>query len=156
MGPLGHLCPGGLFCFAASAPKLPVGLLLPHAEIGSEPLKDVDQRKYIRYEVLEYALVYAAASLEPLHVVIVNIGLGGLQLRSRDRLPVGERCQFHVGMIDRPPLILPGEVRHCVPVPGSDLVSTGVRFQPRTHEERLAIAEYVHSVFQRQCDLLAM
>jgi hypothetical protein len=117
---------------------------------------DPDKRRYIRYEVLDYAQAYISSFSEPQNAVIVDIGLGGLQLRSRTVLPVGDKCTLHVGSPDRPPVVLPGEVRHSMQVPNSDLIATGVRFLPRSHEERLAIAEYVHAVFQRQCDLLAM
>ncbi|HWD40567.1 MAG TPA: PilZ domain-containing protein [Fimbriimonas sp.] len=117
---------------------------------------DADKRRYIRYEVLEYALVNVPNVLEPVNVVVVNIGLGGLQVRSRESLPVGQVCHLHIPMIDRPSVVLPGEIRHSVPVEGSDLVSTGIRFRPKSHEDRIAIAEYVHAVFQRQCDLLVM
>lgn len=117
---------------------------------------DPDKRRYIRYEVLDYALAYTSSALEPLHVVIVDIGLGGLQLRSRKILTLGDKCKLHIGSPDHPPTVLVGEVRHSMPVPDSDLIATGIRFLPKTHDERLAIAEYVHTVFQRQCDLLAM
>ena len=117
---------------------------------------DSDKRKYIRYEFLEYALCTTPSHLEPQNVVIVNIGLGGLQLRGRCKLVPGERCTLQVGKEDHPPINLPGEVRHMIPISGSDLYSIGVRFLPKTHEERLTIAEFVHSVFQRQCNLLAM
>jgi hypothetical protein len=117
---------------------------------------DPDKRRYIRYEVLDYAQAHLSSTFEPFNVVIVDIGLGGLQLRSRETLPVGSKCKLHVGNEDKPPLVLVGEVRHSMRVPNSDLVASGVRFLPKTHEERLTIAEYVHAVFQRQCDLLAM
>ena len=124
-------------------------------ELQLIPENDSDKRRYIRYELLEYALAYLPSSVEPHNVVIVNIGLGGLQLRSRDSLPIGSNCLLHVGMIDSPPVLLPSVIKHCLPVPGSDLMSIGVRFTPRSHEERLTIAEFVHSIFQRQCDLLS-
>jgi hypothetical protein len=117
---------------------------------------DPDKRRYIRYEVLDYALAYVPAAPEAIHVVIVDIGLGGLQVRSRETLPIGAKCKIHVGSTDTPPLVLAGEVRHSMRVPKSDLIASGIRFLPKTHEERLVIAEYVHAVFQRQCDLLAM
>ena len=117
---------------------------------------DPDKRRYIRYEVLDYALAHLSNVIEPFHVVIVDIGLGGLQIRSRETLPVGSKCKIHVGSADSTPMVLVGEVRHSMRVPNSDLVASGIRFLPKTHEERLTIAEYVHAVFQRQCDMLAM
>jgi len=37
-------------------------------------------------------------------------------------------------------------------MPDSDLHATGIKFMPESHSDRMAIAEYVHEVFQRQCD----
>jgi hypothetical protein len=105
--------------------------------------------------MLDYSLVYADG-VEAIRGVIVDIGLGGLQLRSREELPVGCRCQIHIGRLHGDPLVLAGEVCHNGLVDGSDLVASGIRFVPETHDERLAIAEYVHGVFQRQCDKLLL
>lgn len=117
--------------------------------------KASDKRRFLRYEMLDYALVHTPGQ-EPIKAVIVDIGLGGLQLRSKDKIAVGSFCKIHIGRTDGEPLILAGEVRHSGEIENSDLVATGVRFCPENHEERLAIAEYVHGVFQRQCDKLLL
>ena len=104
--------------------------------------------------MLDYALVYSEDGGEPIKAVVVDIGLGGLQLRSKGELEVGNVCKIHIGRVDGAPLVLAGEVRHSGKVGDSELVATGIKFCPDTHEERLAIAEYVHCVFQRQCDKL--
>jgi hypothetical protein len=117
--------------------------------------KASDKRRFLRYEMLDYALVYFGPQ-EPIKAVIVDIGLGGLQLRSKDQLPLGATCKVHIGRLHGEPLVLAGEVRHSGEVDGSDLLAVGVRFCPDSHDERLAIAEYVHSVFQRQCDKLLL
>jgi hypothetical protein len=113
-----------------------------------------DKRRYLRYEILDYAQVYCADKTDATNCVIVDIGLGGLQVRTKQALPVGELCAIQVGRMDKPPLMLKGEVRHCGLLDDSDLYATGVRFMPQTHMDRMAIAEYVHEVFQRQCDKL--
>ncbi len=114
-----------------------------------------DKRRFLRYEMLDYALAYVDGQ-EPIKAVIVDIGLGGLQLRSKELLPVGNICKIHIGNLQGEPLVLSGEVRHCSQVEDSDLIATGIRFCPENHKERLAIAEYVHGVFQRQCDKLLL
>lgn len=116
---------------------------------------DLDQRRYIRYEVLDYANIFVSDGQESWQAVVVDIGLGGVQVRSRANFPIGEKCMLQVGRLDLPPLMLKGEIRHSMPVDQSDLFACGIRFLPETHEERIAIAEYVHGVFQRQCDLLS-
>lgn len=112
-----------------------------------------DQRRFLRYEILDYALV----GLEDgsiVNAVVVDIGLGGLQLRSKTLLPVGQRCDIQIGQLDGDPVFLTGEIRHTSHPAGSELIMTGVRFSPASHADRLAIAGYVHGVFQRQCDKL--
>lgn len=117
--------------------------------------KATDKRRFLRYEMLDYALVYAGGG-EPINAVIVDIGLGGLQLRSKSSLPLGVPCKVQIGRQQGSPLELKGEVRHSGKVNGTDLIAAGVRFCPENHEDRLAIAEYVHSVFRRQCDKLLL
>ncbi len=103
--------------------------------------------------MLDYALVFDG-SKEPIKAVVVDIGLGGLQLRSKERFSIGARCRIHIGRASGEPLILNAEICHSSMVQDSELAASGVRFCPETHEDRLAIAEYVHGVFQRQCDKL--
>ncbi|MBS1717198.1 MAG: PilZ domain-containing protein [Armatimonadetes bacterium] len=114
----------------------------------------IDQRRYIRYELLDYALVHVKGAANPIRAIIVDIGLGGLQLRSRDPIPVGQIVEIRMGNVENEPVAIRGEVRHSQQVPASDLVASGIRFVPSNHEERRAVAEYVHQVFQRQADLL--
>lgn len=118
--------------------------------------KASDKRRFLRYEILDYALVHWDGLAEPIRAVIVDIGLGGLQLRSKEPLPVGDFCKIDIGRIEGGAMTLAGEIRHSRAVDGSDLYATGVRFCPASHEDRLTIAEYVHGVFQRQCDKLLL
>lgn len=113
-----------------------------------------DKRRYLRYEILDYAVVHADGWSKSVNTVIVDISLGGVQLRSKDSLPVGSHCMIRVGCGDLPPIALRGEVMHCTPLDDSDLLTSGVRFIPENHGDRMAIAEYVHAIFQRQCDNL--
>ncbi len=117
--------------------------------------KASDKRRYLRYEVLDYCLVFAASN-DPVNSVIVDIGLGGIQLRSKETLPVGSICRVEIGRLHQSPIVLAGEVMHSALVDQTELVASGIRFCPEAHEERLAIAEFVHSVFQRQCDKLLL
>ena len=112
-----------------------------------------DTRRYARFEMFEYAMVYVPNQAEPVRTVIVDIGLGGLQLRSRGALPCGETCLVHVGSATGKSFELRGEIRYSTPMPDTDIHSTGIRFVPACHEDRVAIAEYVHAVFQRQSEM---
>jgi len=111
-----------------------------------------DKRRYLRYDILDYVVIDLDNSATSINAVIVDISLGGLQIRSRDQLPVGELCSVRVGCADLPPLALRGEIRHSTLMENSDLFSTGLKFMPEGHSDRMAIAEYVHDIFQRQCD----
>jgi hypothetical protein len=113
-----------------------------------------DSRRYARFEVIECAIVYEDDRPEPYRAVVVDIGLGGLQLRSKETLPVGKVCQVHVGREGKRPLELPGEIRYSTQMDGTELIASGVRFVPKTHDQRIAVAEYVHGVFQKQGESL--
>ncbi len=112
-----------------------------------------DKRRYLRYEILDYAVVQFQG-IPSVNTVIADISLGGVQLRSKVEIPVNEICVVRVGCGESEPLGLRAEVRHCLPIPGSELFTSGLRFMPENHADRMAIAEYVHSIFQRQCDNL--
>ncbi len=108
-----------------------------------------DGRRYERFEILDYAMVNPPGGGEPFRSVIVDIGLGGLQLRSKEQLPVGQKCELQIGQSGGKPLVIRGEVRYSRISDESGLFSSGFKFLPENHEQRSAIAEYVHSVFMR-------
>ena len=115
-----------------------------------------DQRRYLRYEVLHFATVYAEG-FDPFYCVVIDIGLGGLQYRTRDPLAIGSIVQVSIGRSDDvPPLVVRAEVRHCQTIEKSDLYAVGLRFVPGDQVQRMAIASHVHDVFRRQCELMAI
>lgn len=107
-----------------------------------------DVRRFARFQLLEYAMVHLEDGSEPFRAMVVDIGLGGAQLRSKEQMPVGEICNIELGQEDGPTLTLRGEVRFSSKIPHSELHATGFKFMPETHEERAAVAAYVHAVFQ--------
>lgn len=119
-----------------------------------EPHYDNDKRNNARLRVLDYAVVQGDALDATFNAVVVDIGLGGLQLHSRQPLNLGERFDVRVGIAAGPPVLIPCEVRHSAPIGQTGLYATGVRFVPEDHEERTAVAEFVHGAFQRQRDTL--
>jgi len=115
-----------------------------------------DLRRYLRYEVLHFATVYSGQP-EPSYCVVTDIGLGGLQYRTRDAVPLGTVVEASVGRSDElPPLLIHAEVRHCQEIENSELYAVGLRFVPGDQAERMAIASHVHDVFRRQCELMAI
>ena len=114
-----------------------------------------DQRRHVRYELVDFALLEAPGLAEPIRCVVVDVSLGGIQVRSKAALPIGDLCVLHIAQLGRKAIKVRGEVRHTERIPGSELVSSGFRFLPETHEDRIAIMEYVHAVFLRRSELMA-
>ena len=113
-----------------------------------------DNRRFARFELLECAMLYVGKETEPIRVIIADIGLGGVQLRSKEPIPLDQPLMLHIGRDDKDPIQMKGSVLYSHP--GEEpLYVTGFCFMPETHEERIAVAEYVHGVFQNQFDALA-
>jgi hypothetical protein len=118
-------------------------------------VKGKDQRRHVRYELVDFALMESPSAAEPIRCVVVDVSLGGIQVRSKIAPPIGDLCTLHIAQLGSKPLKVKGEVRHIEEIKGSELISIGLRFLPDTHEDRIAIMEYVHGVFLRRADLMA-
>lgn len=119
------------------------------------PINKSDMRLYARFEYAECAMVYEENRSEPFRAMLVDIGLGGVQLRTKEDLPTEVPLSLQIGQDGKAPLELKGKVRYCYPEETEGMYISGFKFTPQTHEERVAIAEYVHGIFQRQWELLA-
>jgi c-di-GMP-binding flagellar brake protein YcgR len=117
--------------------------------------KGKDLRKHVRYELIDFALLESASVSDPIRCVIVDVSLGGLQIRSKLALPLGEQCFLRIARLGKKPIKIRGEVRHSGDLKGTHLIVSGFRFLPEGQEERVAIMEYVHSVFVRRSELQA-
>jgi c-di-GMP-binding flagellar brake protein YcgR len=114
-----------------------------------------DLRLYARFEYVECAMVYEEGNTEPYRAMLIDIGLGGVQLKSKDKLPVSIPLEMNLGQDDKAPLVAKGHIRYCYKDGEEDFYVSGFKFTPESHEERVQIAEYVHAVFQRQWQSLA-
>ena len=115
-----------------------------------------DLRLYARFDFIECAMLYAERTPEPYRVMLVDIGLGGVQLRSKDIIPVEEKLILHIGQNGAVvPLKLVGKVRYCHDTDEDGMYISGFKFMPESHQERVEIAEFVHEVFQKQWEILA-
>ena len=115
----------------------------------------MEKRRYVRYELLDYALLDFHGTDEAVSVVVTDIGLGGLQVRTKEALEHGTPCHIHIAGEAGVEHLLPGEIRHTQAIPRTDLYAIGIRFTPTTHEERIAVAEFVHAIFRRQAESFA-
>lgn len=111
-----------------------------------------DVRRFARFPLLEYAMVHLEDGSDPFRAMVVDIGLGGAQLRSKEKLPAGAVCTLEMGQDENTTLSIRGEVRFSAQIPHSDLHASGFKFMPEDHVERTAIAAFVHYVFQLQAE----
>ena len=123
----------------------------------SDGTSKTDKRQHARFELLEYVLMggpTGKSSSQPERAVVVDVSLGGLQIRSRSTFEEGALLQLTVGRAGNDPIFVVAEVRYSIPVEDSDLYATGFRVRPEDRTQRIAWVDYVHEVFQNQGELL--
>lgn len=122
----------------------------------NENSEQTDQRRHARFELLDYALLHGDAKNqhEPDRAVVVDVSLGGLQIRSKAKFTDGEVYRLSVGRVEGDPLEVTAEVRYSIPVEDSDLCATGFKIKPENNDQRIAWVDYVHGVFQSQGEFL--
>jgi hypothetical protein len=103
---------------------------------------------------LEYGLLFHGPNDPGSTCVIVDVSLGGVQTRSRQAFEVGKRYRLVLGSDRGEPFEVVAEVRHSNLDSRSGLYSTGFRFVPQGFEERMAVVDYVHAIFQEQGERL--
>jgi len=116
---------------------------------------NIDKRRYLRYDLLDYAMAFPENDAVGIRSVIADVGLGGLALRTHEPLEVGEKLRLVVGRGSGHSITIKGVIRHVHVNEESRLYAIGVQFQPESHDERVTIAQYVHEIFQRRCDVVA-
>lgn len=117
--------------------------------------QNIDGRLFARFDFVECAMIYHGEDEEPYRAMLVDIGLGGVQLRSKELLPVEVPLSMKIGQDGKAPLTIRGMVRYCHAGGEDGMFVSGFKFAPQSHEERVAVAEYVHGVFQRQWEMMA-
>ena len=115
-----------------------------------------DKRQHARFELLDYALMHghAAEPVSAQRAIIVDVSLGGLQIRSRTKFTHGDVFRLTVGRAEIAPVVIAAEVRYSIPVDGSDLYATGFKVRPEDNQQRINWVDYVHTVFQSQGESL--
>lgn len=115
----------------------------------------MDGRRHYRFETMEYVQLSEPNTKEPFSAVIVDISLGGLQLRSRNICEAGKVYHLQIGQGEQEPIEAEIEIRYCKPVDGSDLNSIGVKFMPAQREKRMRLVQYIHQSFSNQVNQFA-
>ncbi len=114
-----------------------------------------ERREQERFALFEYAIVKVGDAQIRLRSVVVDVSLGGLQVRSREEFAAGLRCRLIVGRMNGEPMEISAEVRYSKPIPDSDLMSTGFRIVPVSDEEKEVWARYVQQALKYQGEQLA-
>ena len=112
-----------------------------------------DLRLYARFECATGALLLSKLDNQLYGVSVLDIGLGGVQLRSANPLPVDIEMSLQIELTPGKALSFNGKVRYSSGQPGE--YSSGFKFAPETQEERVSIANFVHEIFQNQWEALA-
>lgn len=113
-----------------------------------------DRRQFARFDILEYALLVREATQASHTCVVVDVSLGGLQIRTRESLQPGETCQITIGRGGVRPVSSRVEVRYVERTEDSELFSIGLKFLPSETKDRIAMVDFIHDVFRRQGEML--
>lgn len=115
-----------------------------------DSIQNMDSRRHLRYDVLDFAMLYGGGS-DGVRALIVDLGLGGMAMRTKEPLTDLAKVSILVGHASGNPIEVTGVVRYCENRPGSPLYAVGIQFEPNGHEERLRIAKLINEAFQRSC-----
>jgi len=87
-----------------------------------------------------------AASNEDMRALVVDVSLGGLKMMTKASLDASGSYTLTMANGGQP-IDFNGTIVHLVPGDENSEASVGFVFRPETHEERVAIANFVHRVF---------
>lgn len=115
----------------------------------------VDRRQHTRLHIIEYAVINRESEpVTSLPCLVVDIGLGGLQVRARNPIPPDTEVTFVVGKGGLVSTSFSAKTRYCTPVENSDLYAIGFKFMPTDTEERKSVVDFIHDSFHRQGETL--
>lgn len=105
----------------------------------------------MRYDVLDFAMIFTSDAAEGVRALIVDLGLGGLAVRTNEPVALMEKLRIVIGQTSGTPFEVTGVVRYCEARKDSPLYAVGLQFDPASHEERIRIAKLINYAFQRSC-----
>lgn len=108
-------------------------------------IKESDLRLHQRYRTSEAAELSGAALLAPCEGSVVDISLGGCRVRTKRPLQVG--LLLSISLLGTLPATVAGVVRYVEEGDGG--FTTGVKFCPSNHEERMVLAKAVFTINQK-------
>jgi hypothetical protein len=107
-----------------------------------------DLRLYARFELGSEAKLVTPGSKSDVVSRLVDIGLGGVNLETAAPLKANSSVKLHIEL-EGVSLQIAGRVLYCTKG-RSGAYNSGLKFAPDSHQDRVSIAEFVHSVFQRE------
>lgn len=113
-----------------------------------------DRRQFARFDILEYAVIQRDSDPQASSCVVVDVSLGGLQIRTREAFQPGEQCSITIGRGGVRPVSSRVEVRYVERADDSELYAIGLKFLPTETKDRMAMVDYIHDVFRRQGEML--
>ncbi len=113
-----------------------------------------DLRRHTRFELFEYAFIHVEGDPQSKRSVLVDVSIGGAQVRTRDQIEVGSTASLQITDGSGEPISVSSEVRYSYAIDGTDLYAIGFRFSPANPEEKAKIVRYVHDFFKAQGELL--
>lgn len=108
-----------------------------------------ETRRYERFPCAQMVTIRpkgTESTPDDARALVVDVSLGGLKMRTKASLDTTEAYTLTMASGGNP-IDFNGSIVHLVPGDESTESSIGFVFRPETHEERVAIANFVHQVF---------
>lgn len=113
-----------------------------------------ETRRYERFPCAQMVTIRAKdqpASPEDARALVVDVSLGGLKMRTKAALDANKPYTLTMSSGGEP-IDFNGSIVHLIPGDETTEASIGFVFRPETHDERVAIANFVHRVFTQAWD----
>lgn len=108
-----------------------------------------DSRRYERFPCAHMVTIRPRtkkSESDEVRALVVDVSLGGLKMRTK--APLDTSTPYVLTMAGaETPIDFNGEVVHLAPAEDDGENAVGFVFRPESHEERVAIANFVHKVF---------
>jgi c-di-GMP-binding flagellar brake protein YcgR len=108
-----------------------------------------ETRRYERFPCAQMVTIRekdGSTKAEESRALVVDVSLGGLKMRTKSQLDPGKTYVLTMAGSGEP-VHFNGNVVHLAAGASEEEASMGFVFRPESHEERVAIANFVHMVF---------
>ncbi len=113
-------------------------------------------RRHKRWEIFEYALLQREGEESPEPGILVDLSLGGFQVRTKSLFEAGEKCHVVISWPGHENISIAAEVRYSKPMDEEKMHFIGLRFLPDTVDQRVALVNYIHDRFLADMERLAV